>query len=70
MDPITRMMKSQLTEREAIVYLLIESGMGYRDLGKRLGVSHYYISKLFDAASAKVEKLETAGVLSTPEKKD
>lgn len=72
MDQITLLLKSQLTEREIIILLLVESGMGHRDLARRLGVSHYYIGITFTAAKAKMDKLAKAGLFSTAveQKKD
>jgi len=70
MDQITLLLKSQLSEREIIILLLIESGMGYRDLAKRLGVSHYYIGQTYEKAKFKMNKLAEAGMFSTEVKKD
>lgn len=62
------MRQAQLGEEEIFIYLLIESGMAYRDLGRRLGVSHYYLLKKYEIAKEKVDKLTAAGLLSTDEK--
>jgi len=60
MDKISNLLKQQLSELEAVVYLLVNSGMGHRDLARRLGMSHYYVNKTYDQAKSKVEKLRKA----------
>lgn len=69
MDQISVLTKSQLTEREVIIFLLVESGMSYRDLAKRLLTNHSNILRTYETAKDKMNKLAEAGMLSTAVKK-
>lgn len=64
MDHIKLMVDSQLTEREIIIYLLVQSGMSYRDLAKRLLTSHSNVQRAYQAADKKMSKMSE--VFSTP----
>ena len=63
MDKQRSVLYKMLTDRELIVYLLIESGMTTRDLAERLGVSHETIRSLHKDAKAKMEMFKEAGIL-------
>lgn len=65
MDGYSKILKLQLSEREIIIYLLVESGMNYRDLGERLGVSHQQISRIYKSASDKLKFYADHGKLQT-----
>lgn len=61
MDNIKAIIAQQLTERELIFYLLIESGMSQRDLADRLGMSHTNVGRTYDIASSKMKRQANAG---------
>ena len=63
MDKLRSVIAKMLTDRELIVYLLVESGMTTRDLAERLGVSHETIRSLHKDAKAKMELYREAGIL-------
>jgi DNA-binding CsgD family transcriptional regulator len=63
MDKLRSVMAKMLTDREIIVYLLVESGMTTRDLAERLGVSHETIRSLHKDAKAKLELYKKTGIL-------
>lgn len=65
MDQIKILMETQLTERELLIFLLVESGMSYRDLGKRLMTNHSNILRTYESARAKMDKMANAGLFST-----
>ena len=44
-----------MSDWEAVVYLLVVSGLSTRDLGQRLGVSHQSIVNAHSRASKKLE---------------
>jgi len=44
-----------LSQIEAVTYLLVNSGMTYRELGGRLGVSHTAVQKWYVAGEKKVQ---------------
>lgn len=68
MDQIKAIMETQLTERELLIFMLVESGMSYRDLGKRLMTNHSNILRTYESAR---EKLDTMGqIFSTPVEKN
>lgn len=54
MDKFKRLLAQQIEESDLILYTLIESGMTYRDLGERLGLSHETIRKRYKATSKKI----------------
>lgn len=54
-----------LTEREVIIYQLIESGMTTRDLAERIGVSHENIRTVHKNATEKIKRFGEAGLFST-----
>lgn len=61
MDQINSLMRTQLSEREVMIYLLIQNGkFTYRALGDLLGVSHTNIRKTYDKAKKKMETVENA----------
>jgi len=68
MDQIKKIVETQLSERELIIFLLVKSGMSYRDLGKRLSTSHSNILRTFEAAERKLKEL--GHDLSTSDKHD
>jgi DNA-binding CsgD family transcriptional regulator len=65
MDNIKQLLSNMLTERELIIFLLVESNMSTRDLAGRLGVSHENIRTTHKNAKAKMEKFADAGFFST-----
>ena len=65
MDGYTKILKQQLSETELMIYLLVESGMNYRDLGERLGMSHNFVAKTYKAASDKLKSYADNGKLQT-----
>lgn len=66
MEPLGIIMSTQLSEKEYIVYMLVESGMTLRDTAKRLGVSYQNIADLHKSAKAKIEKFGELGLFTTP----
>lgn len=59
MDQINTIMRTQLSEREVMIYLLVQNGkFTYRALGDLLGVSHTNIRKTYDKAKAKIEAVD------------
>jgi len=69
MDSIRKLMSNMLTEREIIIFLLIDSGMSYRDLATRLGVSHGTIQNTYELAKQKLDRFAQAGFFSSPVEK-
>lgn len=65
LDTIKALTSPTLTEREVIIYLLIESGMTSRDLANRLGISHESVRGTHKDAKAKIDKLSEAGMYSS-----
>lgn len=65
MDNIKKLMSSMLTEGEIMIFLLIESGMSYRDLGNRLGISYGTVQNRYESAKEKMDKFAEAGFFST-----
>lgn len=66
MDQITMLMSGQLTEREVMIYLLIENTeMTNRELGFILGVSYEKIRQAHKSATRKITKLAAAGMYQT-----
>lgn len=64
-DAIKALTKHQLTEREVIIYQLVQSGMTTRDVAERIGVSHESVRTTHKNAEAKIKRLGEAGLLST-----
>jgi DNA-binding CsgD family transcriptional regulator len=65
-DVISSLTAIQPTEREVIVYLLVEDGsISNRRLGEILGVSHENIRTTHLKAKKKIERLGEAGLLQT-----
>lgn len=58
-------MNLQLSEKEVIIFLLIESGMSYRDLGNRLGLSYETVSNIYKSAAQKMEFYADSGKFQT-----
>jgi DNA-binding CsgD family transcriptional regulator len=75
MDQINAIMRTQLSEREVIIFLIVQSGKfaNYRELGDVLGVSHETVRKIYTSAKEKIEKAGAAGYFQTtvdkPQKK-
>lgn len=65
MDQIKILMDTQLTQGELYILLLIESGMSYRDLARRLGTNHTNVRRAHESAKAKMDKMANAGLFST-----
>lgn len=65
MDTIKALLSQMLTEREAIIYMLVESGMTTRDLAERLSVSHGTISLTHKNAQEKITLFGELGLYST-----
>lgn len=65
MDSIKTIISQQLTEKELIIFLLIESGMSQRDLAGRLGLSHTNVGHTYDIASSKMKRQAEAGFFQT-----
>jgi ATP/maltotriose-dependent transcriptional regulator MalT len=65
MDTINQIVSTQLSEREVIIYLLIESGMSYRNLGERLGLSHTHIVNIYEKANKKMRRMAEAGAFQS-----
>ena len=63
MDLIKVMMDTQLTEREIIIFLLVDSGMAYRDIAKRLLTNPMNITRTYENARKKLDKM--GGLMST-----
>jgi DNA-binding CsgD family transcriptional regulator len=68
MDHIKLLTDHQLSEREIIIFLLVKSGLGYRDIGKRLLIDHTQIARIYHKAEGKISRFSEAGFYSTPVK--
>jgi transcriptional regulator len=66
MDPINKIISTQLSEREVIIYMLVQSGMSMRDIAWRLATTHQAISKVNQTAADKIAQMGAAGLLQTP----
>lgn len=66
MDQIKILMDTQLSERELMIFLLVENGMSYRELAKHLLTNHTNIRRAHEAAKEKINKFAEAGLFSTP----
>ncbi|CAB4182581.1 hypothetical protein UFOVP1439_30 [uncultured Caudovirales phage] len=69
MDQLEQLIASQLTEKEVILILLVESGMTHREIGDRLMVHYSSIHRAYKKGKAKMDRLAEAGIFSTPVKK-
>lgn len=68
MDQIEQLMGSQLTEKEVILILLVESGMTYREIGEKLMVHPSTLQRAYKKGRAKMDRQAEAGLFSTPVK--
>lgn len=61
--------ENMLSDKEAMVYLLVTSGNkeDFRAVGEQLGMSHEGARKLYERAKNKVKKFEEAGILNGKE---
>lgn len=48
------LVEKTLSEKEVIIYLLVESGMTYREIEDRLGVGRTTIGKWYNSAKEKI----------------
>lgn len=63
-------MRTQLSEREIMIYLLVEqSKLSNRKIAEALGISHENVRKAHNNASAKMKFFADAGLFSTQLKK-
>lgn len=71
-DHIKILMETQLTEKELIIFLLVENGgMSYRTIAEMLLTNHTNIRRAYESAKDKMNRFADAGLLSTPiQKKD
>lgn len=66
MDQINAILKTQLSEREVMIFLLVEnSGLSNRKLAVALGISHESVRKTHEMAKAKMLKAGDAGYFQT-----
>lgn len=65
-NPITAVLSTQISDREAIIYMLVESGMSYRDLAGRLGMTHGGIAHIYEKAKKKFYIMGEAEIFATP----
>ena len=69
LDTINKLMSTQLSEREAIFYMLCDelndSSMSFRELGSRLGISHENVRTTYITAKAKIQAQADAGLFVT-----
>lgn len=71
MDNIRLLTESSLSEREIIIFFLIENGnMTQRDIANMLLTNQMSISRDYNAAREKIDKMAKAGLLSTPVKEN
>mgnify|MGYP006136718949 CR=1 FL=1 len=67
MDQVKLLMETQLSERELIIFLLIENGnLSYRELAKHLMTNHTNIRRAHESAKEKMNTFAEAGLFSTP----
>lgn len=64
-DSIKALTSQMLTEREVIIYQLVESGMSSRDVADRIGVSHESVRTTHKNAADKIKRFGEAGLFST-----
>lgn len=64
-DSIKALTNIMLTEREVIIYQLIESGMTTRDVAERIGVSHESVRTTHKNAADKIKRFGEAGLFAT-----
>lgn len=61
-----QILKQQLTEKEVIIYLIVNnSDHTYREIGSWLGVSHEHIARVYNAAADKIKFFADHGKLQT-----
>lgn len=66
MDQIKVLMDTQLSERELIIFLLVENGgLSYRELAKHLLTNHTNVRRAHESAKLKMDKMANAGMFST-----
>lgn len=59
------LLRCQLSETEAIIYLLLNSNeIGQRELARALGYSHTHIGKLYEVASDKIAQMDDANLFT------
>ena len=66
LDTINKLMSTQLSEREAIFYMLCDDtrtdARSFRELGGRLGISHENVRTTYITAKSKILAQEAAGL--------
>jgi len=72
MDHIKILMETQLSEKELIIFLLVENGgMSYRTIADILMTNHTNIRRTYESAKDKMNRFAEAGMFSTTvQKKD
>lgn len=66
MDTIKKLTDPMLTEREIIIFMLVENtGQDYRTIGNWLNLSHENIRKTYERAKDKINKFGEMGLFST-----
>ena len=65
-DQINAIMRAIPSERDVMTYLLVESGMSYRDLAKRIGVSHDNVMRTYERTRKQLNRLRDAGLFPEP----
>jgi transposase len=53
-NKIKELVNKGMSQIEAMVYILVQSGMTYRELGARLGMSHTKVANWYKAAEEKL----------------
>lgn len=67
MRTVNAIMRTQLTESEVMVFLLIQNNnFTYRELGDMLGVNYESVRLAYESAKKKIEKMGEAGLFQTP----
>lgn len=65
-DNIKDIMSKQLSEKEVMIYLLVENGMAYRDVAALpFGISHETARTIYEAAKEKFDAQADAGLFTT-----
>lgn len=66
MDTIKQLTAPMLTEREVIIFMLVQNtGQDYRTIGNWLNLSHENIRKTYERAKVKMDKFAEQGYFST-----
>lgn len=66
MDTIKKLTDPMLTEREVIIFMLVENtGQDYRTIGSWLNLSHENIRKTYERAKVKMNTFGEMGLFST-----